>query len=181
MFRFIAVCFAQTLLVSVWVANTQGVSSPQPPRRPYGVPEASLPCTPEEQAWWNEVRAAGSDLISTRRPKDKYKKRFATALHDGLTKSYSPPIADTRPVILFKTEPQYTEQARQRGVNGEVTLQLELLADGRVGDIKVIESLESGLDENSAAAARETIFLPAVKNRKFVSASVRIVMTFNIY
>lgn len=181
MFRVVAVCFAQILIFALTcVADAQDSTQLQV-RRPYGVPEATLPCSPEEQAWWKELRAAGSDLLATHRPKDKYKERFLTALHDGLTKSYSPPIADVRPVILYKTEPQYTERARQRQINGTITLQLELLPDGRVGEVTVIDSLGSGLDENAAAAARQTIFLPAVKDRKFVRASVRIVMTFNLY
>jgi TonB family protein len=166
---------------SVFVAKAQSNSSNKQPRRPYGVPEASLPCTPEEQAWWTELRAAAEDLKYSPKTVEKQKKKFLTALSNGIEKSYQPPVPDGRFVILWKTEPQYTEQARARGVNGTVVIQVELLANGNVGTIEVIEGLPLGLNDAVAEAARKTIFLPAIKNRQFVTASTQMVMTFKIY
>jgi len=182
-FRFIAVCFAQILLVgSVCVANSQGVTSSQKPRWPYGVPEASLPCTPEEQTWWTELRAASEEVRYPHRPGEKQKKKFLDVLREGEEKSYKPPVPDTQAVMLFRTEPMYTEQARHDRVRGRVVLQVEFLADGTVGKVEVIEGLPgSGLNEASEDAARKTIFLPAVKNRQFVAWSTRVVMHFEIY
>ena len=156
-------------------------SSRQEPRRPYGVPEASLPCTPEEQAWWKELREAGNELRGSFRAGDKQKKRFLSALHDATAKSFKPPIPDSRPVVLYKTEPRYTEAARQRGAAGTISVQVELLADGTVGEIKILQPLDPDLDQSAADAARKTIFLPAVKDREFVSANIRLVMNFNLY
>lgn len=182
MFRFIVVCVVQMLLVgSTCAATTQVFSSPQQPRRPYGVPEASLPCSPEEQTWWSELRAASEDVKYPRKPGEKQRKKYLTVLRDGVEKAYKPPVPDARPVVLWKTEPQYTEEARKREVNGTVVVQIELLANGNVGKIEVVEGLPFGLNDASAEAARKTIFLPAVKNRQFVTQSVRLVMTFNIY
>ncbi|HSE31264.1 MAG TPA: TonB family protein [Pyrinomonadaceae bacterium] len=157
------------------------VARPEQPRRPNGVPEASLPCTSEEQAWWTELRTASEDVKYPRRPGEKQRKKFLTVLRNGAEKSLAPPIPDARSVILWKTEPQYTNAARDREINGTVTLQVELLANGGVGKIEVIQGLPEGLNDAAAEAARKTIFLPAVKNRQFVSSSVRLVMTFNIY
>jgi TonB family protein len=145
------------------------------------VPEASLPCSPEEQSWWTELRAASDDVRFPRKPGEKQKKKFLKVLRDGIEKSYKPPVPDARSVILWKTEPRYTNAARAREISGRVTLQLELLANGSVGKIEVIDGLPFGLNDASAEAARETIFLPAVKNRQFVTSSVRIVMSFYIY
>ena len=156
-------------------------ASSQAPRRPYGVPEASLPCTPEEQAWWKELREAGNDLKGNYRAGDKQKKRFLSALRESTAKSLKPPIPNSRPVVLYKTEPHYTEAARRRGSAGTISIQAELLADGTVGDIKILQSLDPDLDESAAAAARKTIFLPAVKDREFVTAYIRLVMNFNLY
>lgn len=181
MFRLIiALC-----LVQLTIAAPANLSASQVgrsvPQRPYGVPEASLPCSAEEQAWWNELRSSAGEIKPSREPGNKKKEKFATVLHDGQAKGLKPPIADARPVILFRAFPSYTEDARERSISGAVTLQVELLPDGSVGVIKLLQSLDPGLDQNAAAAARKTIFLPAVKNREFVSASVRIVMTFNVY
>ena len=179
-FRFtIALCLL-TLFASANLSANQ-VGRSEQPRRPYGVPEASLPCTPEEQTWWTELRAASEDVRYPHRPGEKQRKKFLNVLHDGVEKSYKPPVPDARAVILWKTEPRYTDAARNRQINGTVTLEVELLADGNVGRIEVIQGLPEGLSDAAAEAARKTIFLPAVKNRQFVSASMRMVMTFNLY
>src|SRR5262249_39546818 len=111
----------------------------------------------------------------------KQKKKFLDVLHQGVEKGYKPPVADTKPVFLFKTEPMYTEEARARGIQGTITIELELLADGTVGKTQIIQGLPAGLDEATEATARKTIFLPAVKNRQFVTQSTRMVMTFQLY
>jgi len=116
-----------------------------------------------------------------RRPGDKQKKKFASVLHEAAAKSYKPPIPDTRPVFLHRTEPQYTEEARRRNISGTVILQVELLADGSVGTVKVLKGLSAGLNENAIEAARKTVFLPAVKNREFVTASIRMEMSFYLF
>lgn len=181
MFRLIiAICLVQLTFYAHTILSVNQVGRGGP-TRPYGVPEATLPCTPEEQAWWKELRDAADTLRSKRRPGDKQKKKFATVLHDGQAKSYKPPIPDDRPVILFKTEPSYTDIAREREINGSITLHVELRSDGSVGQIKLLQGLGSGLDESAADAARKTIFLPAVKNRAFVNAYIRLMMNFNIY
>ena len=84
-------------------------------------------------------------------------------------------------MMLFRTEPSYTDAARDREINGSITLHVELRSDGSVGEIRLLQGLGSGLDESAADAARKTIFLPAVKNREFVNAHVRLMMNFNIY
>jgi TonB family protein len=176
----IALCLAQLTLYAPASLSTSQVGRSEP-RRPYGVPEASLPCTPEEQEWWNELRSSADEMKPSREPGSKQKKRYATLLHDGQAKGFKPPIADTRALILFRSFPSYTEDARRRSISGAISLQLELLPDGNVGDVKVIQPLDPGLDENAMAAARKTIFLPAVKNREFVSSSIRMVMSFNVF
>jgi TonB family protein len=177
----IALCLIELALFAPASLSANQFGRSEQPRRPYGVPEASLPCTPEEQTWWTELRAASEEVKSHRRPGDKQKKKFVTLLRNGSEKSLAPPVPDARAVILWKTEPQYTEAARKREINGSVTLQIELLANGSVGKMSVIQGLPEGLDDAAAEAARQTIFLPAIKNRQFVSSYVRLVMTFNIY
>ena len=182
MFRVAAVCLAQILLFALaCVAHAQDSSQSQQPRRPYGVPEASLPCSPEEQSWWAELKKVAEDLKYQHRPGEKQQKKFRDVLRQGIEKGYKPPVPDTRPIILFKTEPMYTEEARARGINGTITVQFELLADGNIGKTQIIQGLSGGLDEAAEETVRKTIFLPAIKNRQFVTQSTRMVMTFNLY
>lgn len=173
------VCVAQLTLAVLINPSTDQVGR-SAAARPYAVPEASLPCSPEEQAWWKELRDAAEDVRPMGRQVDKQKKKFASVLHEAAAKSYNPPIPDTRPIFLHRTEPQYTEGARRRNISGTVILQVELLSEGSVGTVKVLKGLSAGLNENAIDAARQTVFLPAVKNRKFVTVSIRVEMTFSL-
>jgi TonB family protein len=58
---------------------------------------------------------------------------------------------------------------------------VELRPDGSVGEVRIAQSLDQGLDEMATAAARKAIFLPMVKARKFVSTWLPMTMEFNIY
>ena len=151
-------------------------------RRPdrFRVPEPNLPGSPEEISWWKSLRETGDAVLSSRGDK-KDAKKFLELLNEGQAKSYAAPVADRKPVVLYKALPRYTEEGRRRRVTGEITMNVELLPDGSVGDVKLMNSLGAGLDEKAVEAARKTIFLPAVKDRKFASFSLMVVMMFNIY
>lgn len=152
----------------------------QSARRPPGIPEATLPASPEEQKWWDELRRVGED-IRLRKGGDKARKRFAELLKDGGTKSYAPPLDESRVVFLSKAMPNYTEEARRRRIRGNITLDVEFLADGTIGQVKPLGSLGAGLDESAMAAARKCMFLPAIKDRKFVASRLPVVMSFYMY
>ena len=182
MFRAAAVCLIQILLFAVLcAAHVQSTSQSQPPRRPHGVPEASLPCSPEEQSWWSELKKVAEDVAYPHRPGEKEKKKFLDVLHHGIEKGYRPPVADSHFVLLFKTEPMYTEEARARGIHGTITVQFELLANGNVGKTEILQGLSGGLNEAAEETVRKTIFLPAIKDRQFVTQSTRMIMTFQLY
>jgi TonB family protein len=77
--------------------------------------------------------------------------------------------------------PRYTSEARQRRISGNITLEVEFLADGRVGQFKPLGSLGAGLDESAIEAARKCVFLPAIRDRKFVDSRLPVVMSFYMY
>ena len=58
---------------------------------------------------------------------------------------------------------------------------VELRPDGSVGEIKVVQGLDPGLDQMAVSAARKLVFLPMVKDRKFVSTWMPMTMSFDIY
>src|SRR5258708_2376189 len=59
------------------------------------IPEAALPCTPEEAAWWQDLRKAAR-AIQESRYGWKVRDKFLALLHQGQEKSYRPPITDSR-------------------------------------------------------------------------------------
>lgn len=69
------------------------------------------------------------------------------------------------PGILSRREPNYPEQARRAGIEGTVVLKIEILANGRVGEVTIHRSSGSELLDQAAAAA--------VQRWRFVPAKVR--------
>ncbi len=144
------------------------------------VPEASLPCTPDETKWWNDLRAAAKAIGPARAGKTETEK-LLHLIKEGIEKSYQIPVLDHYAVFLWRSPPEYTEEARRKQINGSVALAVELLPDGTVGEVKVAQALDPGLDKMAIASARKMIFVPAIKNRKFVSLWTPMTMSFSIY
>jgi TonB family protein len=68
------------------------------------------------------------------------------------------------PEVLSEPKPQYTEEARELKIQGEVTLQVKFGADGKVQVLRVISRLGHGLDEQAERVAEQIRFKPAAKN-----------------
>jgi TonB family protein len=144
------------------------------------VPEATLPCTPEEATWWDQLRKAAKAVQDTKGGR-KEKEKYLALVQQGQEKSFQPPVADRPALVLSRTQPRYNEAARRKFVKGSIALVVQLRADGYVGEVEVVQGLEPGLDQNAIDAARQTIFLPRIKDRKFVPFLLPVTMSFNIY
>jgi TonB family protein len=130
------------------------------------IPAATEPCTAEECDWWNRLREAGNKLLQ--KGDQKSSRAFATLFVEGIVKSYKVPLADRPGKWLFSVMPEQAElPAQQR--NGTVRLSVEYRADGSVGEIKVLSGMGTKVDQRCIQAARSVIFLPAVKDRQFVT------------
>ena len=66
--------------------------------------------------------------------------------------------------ILSKPTPQYTEEARQLKIEGEVLLEVVFQSGGNVHVVKVVRGLGHGLDEAAVRAAERVQFKPATRN-----------------
>jgi TonB family protein len=149
-------------------------------RAPREIPEASLPCSPEEDEWWKAVRKAGTALRRSKGGKKELTK-FTELLNEAAAKSYKVPVADQRPMSVTAAEPEYSEEGRAHNVNGAVMLSAVVLPDGTLDKIRITKGLGFGLDEKAIEAARKTTFLPGVKNGAFVRTFIQLEMNFNIY
>ena len=83
--------------------------------------------------------------------------------------------------IVYKPEPDYTEEARRGNIRGAAKLRAVLSPDGKVRDISVIKGLPNGLTESAMRAARRMLFFPAAKDGRPVSQYVVLEYHFNIY
>jgi len=83
--------------------------------------------------------------------------------------------------VLFKPEPQYTEDARKNQITGTVTLRVIFSSNGDVVQIHAVRTLPHGLTERAIAAARQIKFVPAVKDGRPVSVFMQLEYNFNLY
>ena len=88
---------------------------------------------------------------------------------------------DQRARLLFKPEPQYTEEARRNQVTGTVMLRVVFSSDGEVDQIRAVRTLPFGLTERAIAAARQIKFIPATKDGHPVSVQMQLEYNFNLY
>jgi hypothetical protein len=135
------------------------------------VPEATEPCTAEECAWWIRLRTAANELQKS--GEEKSKRKFAVLFAEGLEKSYRVPLKDRAPHVLALGRaiypPTTISRLRERHVNGRTEVSVEFRADGSIGEVRLIKGLDAEFDKIIIQAARQNLFLPAVKDGKFVT------------
>jgi TonB family protein len=85
-----------------------------------------------------------------------------------------------QPRIFFKQKAAYTEEARQNGVRGSVTLSIVFGADGNIYNVQIIQGLPQGLTETAIEAAKKIKFRPAIKNGTPVNVRMQVVYEFNL-
>ena len=86
----------------------------------------------------------------------------------------------TDPVLMWKSEPEYTDEARKAKVQGAVVMHVEIDARGQVQNISVAQGLGLGLDECAIAAVRKWRFRAGTRNGKPVSTNALIQVTFRL-
>jgi TonB family protein len=88
--------------------------------------------------------------------------------------------AITQPVLIYKAEPEYSEEARKAKVQGSVMIHAEIDARGQIQNISIARGLGLGLDERAAEAVRKWRFRPATQNGKPVAANALIEVSFRL-
>jgi TonB family protein len=88
---------------------------------------------------------------------------------------------EQRARLLFKPEPQYTEEARRNQITGTVMLRVVFSSSGEVVQIRAVRTLPFGLTERAIAAARQIKFAPAMKGGHAVSVHMQLEYNFNLY
>ena len=84
------------------------------------------------------------------------------------------------PVLLERTEPVYTDEARIANHEGSVLLQADIDTDGYARNIEVLRHLGLGLDRNAVDAVRQWRFRPARRQGRRVASRVRLEIAFRL-
>ena len=111
----------------------------------------------------------------------------AKALAAKLARAISAQGADrqdrlTLPVPIAQVKPAYTPEAMSAGIEGSVLMDVVVLADGSVGDIAVVRSLDSthGLDRQAVDALRLWKWKPGTYDGQPQRVAVSVEMTFTL-
>ncbi len=135
------------------------------------IPEATEQCSQEEKQWWDSLRKAGSDL--QRKRDNKSQTKFGVLFAEGLAKGHRIPLKDRPPQVLVSGKVVFPDllvaRARAKGLKGSIELSIEYRADGSIGDVKILKGLDKEMDGYAVHAARQNIFLPAIKEGAFVT------------
>jgi len=86
----------------------------------------------------------------------------------------------TAPVLLWKMEPAYADEARKAKIQGTVVLYVEIDAGGHARNIRVRQSVGFGLDERAIEAVERWRFRPAYRNGKPVPAGALVEVNFRL-
>jgi protein TonB len=85
------------------------------------------------------------------------------------------------PVLLFKVDPEFSEEARRSKTAGYVLVNLWVDEKGNPTHVHVIRGIGVGLDEKAVAAVKLYKFKPAMENEKPVTVEMNVEVTFHIF
>jgi len=84
------------------------------------------------------------------------------------------------PRLLREIKADYTEDARRRGITGDVELEIVIKRDGSVGDVTILRGLGSGLDQRAVNAVKQWRFSPARRKGEPVDVIVEVAVEFTL-
>lgn len=93
---------------------------------------------------------------------------------------YVRPKLSRRPELVFRIEPEYSDDARKAHYQGVVVLGAEIGVDGRPYKVHVVRPLGLGLDEKAIEAVAKWRFRPAVADGAPVPWPATIEVTFRL-
>ena len=105
---------------------------------------------------------------------------LALAVSLAAQQVYTPGDGVSLPTVVKQVRAGYTEKAMAARVEGDVALDAVVLADGKVGDVTVIESLDEGLDQQATESLKQWEFNPGLKDGEPVAVRVRIIFSFRL-
>jgi TonB family protein len=85
------------------------------------------------------------------------------------------------PKVTYKVDPPYTQDAKDAKIQGTVIVVLEVHPDGRAHNLRIQQSLDPGLDQNTLDAISQWRFRPATKNGALVAVRATIEVNFKLF
>jgi TonB family protein len=164
--------------------NPSSLSVSTPGSRPNGIgtePESKMTSSPQSKANATPAPAAAQADPVLFPPNSKSTPAMTASPAIDYSRVFSSREIDSKPRMLSKPAPYYTDDARKNQVTGTVVLRVVFSSTGSVSNISVVRGLPNGLSEQAIAAARKIKFEPAMKDGRPVSVSMLLEYNFNLY
>lgn len=84
------------------------------------------------------------------------------------------------PALVFKVEPEYSEEARKAKYQGTVVLSIVVDDKGNPKELKIVRPLGLGLDEKAIEAVQKWRFRPGQLNGKAVAVAATVEVNFRL-
>jgi TonB family protein len=84
------------------------------------------------------------------------------------------------PVLIYRREPSYTEEARAAKIQGSVLLRVVVGTDGVPRQVQVLRSLDPGLDQKAVETVGTWKFKPGTKDGQPVPVMAQIEVSFRL-
>ena len=84
------------------------------------------------------------------------------------------------PKLIYKIEPEFSEEARKAKYQGTVVLSIEVDTSGKPARLAVVSGLGLGLNEKAMEAVAQWRFRPAFRDGKPIPTSARIEVNFRL-
>jgi protein TonB len=162
---------------------------PSPPSIPPESESFEFSNSIQEDIRMVSLRDSSDSKIEDRFEEESHKKSvpqlpISAVPSEGIKKNPSPPEKEVRliyPKYVENPKPIYPREARKKGYEGEVLLRVEVLPNGRVGQIEIRRS--SGyeiLDRSAMETIKQWRFIPAQKGEDRVTFWVNIPIKFQL-
>jgi protein TonB len=86
----------------------------------------------------------------------------------------------TPPQLVYKVEPEFSEEARKAKYQGVVVLTIEVDSSGNVRNVRVRQTLGLGLDEKAIEAVSHWRFRPAIQDGKPITTEAVVQVNFQL-
>lgn len=86
----------------------------------------------------------------------------------------------TAPQVLYKIDPEYSEEARKAKYSGTVVLYIEVDPTGKARNLRVVKGIGLGLDEKAIEAVNKWKFKPGLRDGKPVTVAAHIEVNFRL-
>ena len=86
----------------------------------------------------------------------------------------------TQPKVLYKVDPEYTQEAKDAHIEGTVVVKLVVTTEGVANDMQVVRGIDAGLDQKALEALARWKFQPATKDGQAVPVHATVEMNFRL-